>query len=316
MLIEEVKNKKRNYSEERDILMNFAKILKPYVSLKNIQSKLEQNGFNGVYILGSDIFHTIDEKKNTAGIYIPEEKIIIIDKESYSKDKSIGIHEMGHAFLNGENSKEIIIDHNSVLYGNGLEEGAMAIIQDSTNLKNIDECNNNIYPLHTTIFHQLNTLYKYSNVRKYENLLIHLFNEPKSFIPLIKDIYEDIFMSRFSKSDNELAIRSAFLMMSGTDALVEYSDIELYTFLNYVNSIYLKLLDDKVKTEEKNNKFFINSNYLEKTKEEKYLFAIFDCDNAYFNRLISYLNSLLLEISRRLENFDNDNVKSKVLLPR
>ena len=34
MLIEEVKNKKRNYSEERDILMNFAKILKPYVSLK------------------------------------------------------------------------------------------------------------------------------------------------------------------------------------------------------------------------------------------------------------------------------------------
>lgn len=70
MLIEEVKNKKRNYSEERDILMNFAKILKPYVSLKNIQSKLEQNGFNGVYILGSDIFHTIDEKKNTAGIYI------------------------------------------------------------------------------------------------------------------------------------------------------------------------------------------------------------------------------------------------------
>ena len=293
MLIEEVKNKKRNYSEERDILMNFAKILKPYVSLKNIQSKLEQNGFNGVYILGSDIFHTIDEKKNTAGIYIPEEKIIIIDKESYSKDKSIGIHEMGHAFLNGENSKEIIIDHNSVLYGNGLEEGAMVILQGSTNLKNIDECNNNIYPLHTAIFHQLNTLYKYSNVRKYENLLIHLFNEPKSFIPLIKDIYEDIFMSRFSKSDNEL-----------------------YTFLNYVNSIYLKLLDDKVKTEEKNNKFFINSNYLERTKEEKYLFAIFDCDNAYFNRLISYLNSLLLEISRRLENFDNDNVKSKVLLPR
>ena len=319
MLIKEItENQVRNYEEEKNILINFSNSLKPYISLKGIQKKLEQNGFNGVYILDSNLFHLIEKNLNVTGMYFHDEKIIIIDKESYIKDKSIGIHEMGYAFLDGKNYKEIIFDDNSIIYGIGLEEGAMAILQSNLNLKNMDKCNNNIYPLQTRIFKQLNILYKYSNFKEYENLLVHLFKEPKTFIPLIKNMYEDIYMSKLPNLNAELVTKSAFYMISGTDALLENNDNELYNFLSYINSIYLNIADEKIRNENKSD-IFMKPNSLQKTVIEKYLYAIFNSDMAYLKRLSSNLDIALSEVLERLDCFDVENLKDnkcKILLPR
>lgn len=315
MLIEEVLEiQKRNYILEKEILSKFSEVLKPYISLKNIQDKLEQTGFNGVYMLDSDLFRSITQNVDTLGLYTSKEKVIIIDKECYNRDKGIGIHEMGHAFLDNDSNKEIIIDDHHMIYGKGLGEGAMAILGTNLNIKKLDKIDYKLYPEQSMIFKQLNVLYNYSNIKEYENLLIHLFMKPKKFLSLIKDIYEDIYLNKLPSFDVNLAVKSAFAMVSSTDALLENNDDQLSIFLSYVNSLYLNIVN---KNEEIENKLFLTSKAFEKTSEEKIISAIFNSDISYMKRLELYLDILLSEISKRLEKFDNNvkNEKSKILLP-
>lgn len=82
MLIENVvKKNNRDYEEEKNILLEFSQILKPYISLESIQKKLETNGFKGVYILNDHLFKMVSSSENTLGIYSGENKAIILNRK-------------------------------------------------------------------------------------------------------------------------------------------------------------------------------------------------------------------------------------------
>lgn len=320
MQVEEIiKSQTRDYSEEKSIIEQFSSILKPYISLEKIKKRLEINGFNGVYILDKNLYNSIDRTQNTVGLYCHEEKVIIINKESYYLDKSIGIHEIGHAFLESENERKIEIDGVPILYGKGLEEGAMAILQSNKSIRNIQNINPSIYPFQSILFQQLNVLYKYSDVDGYENLLVHLFMNPKTFLSTIRDIYENIYINKLSQSNINLASKSAFAMVTGTDVLIDCSNPELYNWLNYINSLYLNVSDEQIRNGKKNDKLFLTSKDFAKTREEILFSAIFNLDIGYLERQTQNLNSALILINEILENIGNEkenNGRSKIILPR
>ena len=69
MLIEQiVKKQNRNYDVEKESLLGFSKFLNPYISIEDIQKRLEENGFKGVYM--TDEFDSIEGKSNVLGIDI------------------------------------------------------------------------------------------------------------------------------------------------------------------------------------------------------------------------------------------------------
>ena len=314
-----IENQTRNYAEEKNILLQFSNVLKPYISLETIERRLEINGFNGVYILDKDLFELLYQSPNTVGLYSHEDKVIVMNQENYNMDRRIGIHEMGHAFLDSENERKIMIDEISILYGKGLEEGAMAILQSNPSMQNIHNINPQCYQFQSILFQQLNVLYKYSNISEYENLLVHLFMNPKTFLPVIRDVYENIYVSRLSTFKINLAAKSAFAMVTGTDALIDCADKQLYDFLNYMNSLYLNVADEKIRNGEKSNELFITSKDFAKTREELLLFGIFNSDIGYMERQELNLDTVLLLINERLETFDNKKIndgRSKIMLPR
>lgn len=304
MLVEQVvKKQKRNYNVENETLLSLSKFLNPYISLEDIKKRLKENNFNGVYII--DEFDSIEEEPNVLGVYSDNDKAIVLKKEEYYKDKTIGIHEMGHAFLNGRNIKNIIFDNKLIGYGYGLEEGAMAFLQYSSSIKDINEVNSKVYTFQCNLFKQLSVLYSYSKSKKYENLLIHLFMEPETFIPLISNIYEDIYTEKFKNSENSLSIKSAFNLIAGTDALLEYNDTDLYLLLSYINTIYLYMANKNAVNENSYKKIFINFDDIKMREEEIILLKIFNSDINYMKRLEIQLKATLCVISNLLDNFDN-----------
>lgn len=315
MLVEQVvKKQKRNYNVEKELLLNLAKFLNPYISLEDIKKRLKKNGFKGVYIV--DEFDSVETQPNVLGIYSDNDKAIVLKREEYNKDKTIGTHEMGHAFLNGRNIKNIIFDNRLIGYGYGLEEGAMAFLQYSSSIKDINEVNSKVYAFQCNLFKQLSVLYSYSKSKKYENLLIHLFMEPETFIPLISNIYEDIYTEKFKNSENSLSIKSAFNLISGTDALLEYNDTDLYLLLSYINTIYLYMANKNADKENSYKKIFINFDDIKMREEEIILLKIFNSDINYMKRLEIQLKATLCVISNLLDNFDNkktNDVNNKIL---
>lgn len=315
MLVEQVvKKQKRNYNVEKESLLNLAKFLNPYISLEDIKKRLKKNGFKGVYIV--DEFDSVETQPNVLGIYSDNDKAIVLKREEYNKDKTIGTHEMGHAFLNGRNIKNIIFDNRLIGYGYGLEEGAMAFLQYSSSIKDINEVNSKVYAFQCNLFKQLSVLYSYSKSKKYENLLIHLFMEPETFIPLISNIYEDIYTEKFKNSENSLSIKSAFNLIAGTDALLEYNDTDLYLLLSYINTIYLYMANKNAVNENSYKKIFINFDDIKMREEEIILLKIFNSDINYMKRLEIQLKATLCVISNLLDNFDNkktNDVNNKIL---
>lgn len=318
MLVEQIVEKqRRNYNVERESLLNLSKFLNPYISLEDILKRLKENGFKGVYTI--DEFDSVEEQPNVLGIYSNNDKAIVLKKEEYDKDKTIGIHEMGHAFLNGRNIKNIILDNRSIDYGYGLEEGAMAFLQYSSSIKDINGINSKFYQFQCNLFKQLNILYSYSKSKKYENLLIHLFMEPETFIPLISNIYEDIYTEKFKNPEKSLVIKAAFNLIAGTDALIEYNDTDLYVLLSYINTIYLYMANTNAENENSYKNIFINFDDIKMRKEEIIFLKIFNSDINYMKRLETQLKAVLCVISNLLDSFDNkktNDVNNKILSKR
>lgn len=315
MLEDILKGKTRNYKEEKKILEKFLLRVKPYISQKRITDRLEQNGFNGIYILNDEDFSKLVDNSNVSGIYCPDEKIIILSEIGYYNDINIGVHEMGHAYLNGESKRKITIDNDNIIYGKGLEEGAISLLQSNCRINKIDKTSNIVYPFQSILFKQLNALYINSDIQEYDNLLIHLFMNPQSFIPLIRDIYSDIYLKELHNLNIKLAEKTAFKIISGSDALLDICDTQLFLYLSFFNSLFFNISNNGIINNCKDNDLFISSPYFEKTNEEKLFSCLFN-DSLYMERMEEYLNKMLLIISDRLEKIDNDKSKSKILLPR
>ena len=307
MKFEEVlKKDERNYKIEKEILTNFSNILRSSISINNIQDTLEKNGFNGVYILEPERILLLGQKVDFIGLYDKISKVIILNKNEYLNDNKVGVHEMGHAYLDGRSESNIIYCDRELSYGKGLEEGAVTLLSCASNVKEIDKVDPFVYAYQTRLFQQLDVLYKYSEFKNYDNLLIHLFVEPKRFIPLIKDIYENLYKKSYLDYDRSIILTSAFAMIVGNDLLIDCDDREVYKLLNYINAIYLSVVDKDVRMGIKNNSLFLNVNHFKETTEEIFLEKIFGFSDGFFQRQLSNLNSTMVLLNERLEQYDEE----------
>lgn len=307
-----IKQNFRNYEEEKKVLENFKFLFKGIISSKHIDNTLKDNGFNGMYIVNNDIFSQLTSNKNTMGFYNLEHQIIILNEVFYKRYEFIGLHELGHAYLNGRILKELNIDNEKISYGYGIEEGAVSLLMSLNNIKDLDKCNSMFYKCQSKFFQQINVLYKHSDVRSYENLLIHLFKEPTTFISLIEDIYVSLIKHKF---DSYYGTRSAYYLIEIADLLTNLGqESNLYNFISNINSLYLAVSDDDIKIGKKENSLFSISNCFRMTMEEKLFYALFHTDRSYYERQIFYLEQLLFEIQEYLEDNIDDKKMSKNLM--
>lgn len=315
---------KRNYAEEKEILTNFSNVLKSYISHGEITKTLEDNEFNGVYILNDSEYKEVG-RNNSVGFYSIDSRIIVLNAEHYYNNKKIGIHEIGHAFLNGRNRSVINIDNHDIIYGVGLEEGAMSLLMCTNDIKNIFKGDTNVYVQESKIFHQLNTLYGYSNVKEYPNLLIHMLKEPESFITLIRNIYVDIYKSKYENVSSYLLDRSAYDVLVGTDIITEEDRKNCNSIIvavNFINRLYLSLADENVRDGYLENPYFIKTNSFNKTPEEIFLSILFDSVFSYAERMERKLEALLDFVHMQFETIgdkeyeEKDALKCKTLLLR
>lgn len=318
MEIKEVKEKyKRNLKVEKELLKSFLSILSKEFTPNEVKQRLEENGFDGVYVIEPSLLDELmsDEINNGntfLAFYEGETNSIFIKKGALEKYPSAGIHEMGHAYLNSRNIKSIHIDGHEYSYGNGIEEGAMTILMNSKDITRLGRVKDNIYPVQSTIFKELNTLYKYTDCVEYKNLLIHLLKKPEEFNLLIKRIYGDI----LKEAKSQLIYRCAFDLISATDIVTNCKPTkDMIVTLKYINALYLNVADENVRLGKKNVNNFIQHETYNLTKEESVVKAIFGVEDMYIERMIDLLDNLLSHLENECE-FYVDDENSKILLLR
>lgn len=302
-----LKKEERSYKVEKEILTNFSKILKSDISLNNIQDTLDKNGFNGVYILKPDKFSFIPHLGDSIGLYDKIAKVIILNENEYLIDKKVGVHEMGHAYLDGRCESQIIYGTKELSYGKGLEEGAVTLLSCTSDIRRINNIDPFVYAYQSRLFQQLDVLYKYSELRKYDNLLIHLFKEPETFIPLIKNIYENLCKINCAEYEYLTILRSAFAMIEGADLLIDCDDKNIYSLLNCINAIYLNISDSKIRMGQKNNPLFVNAEQFKQTREDIFLEKLFNVKDGYYNRQFTNLNSSIVLLNEKFEQYDEES---------
>lgn len=306
----------RDRNVEKEILAGFSNILRNHFTREEIEKTLLENGFNGVYLLDEEQIESLNdlldeddkqiilsELRDLFGTYYLNEKIIIMNKNEYLNNKEIGIHEMGHAFLDSRNEAIIQINSSKIRYGIGLEEGAVTSLMVTDDIEDISNYSPNVYPDQTIFFQQLNALYQYTTLKKYPNLLIHMFKEPEKFMVLVREIYTDIYEQNYETMDNSVITKSAFDIVVGTDMLTTDNSLSLEGFklMHAINTIYLHMADKDIRNKNKRNTLFKNFKELEKTNEEILLGKIFGDDGGYMERLSNLLEDLVLSFQADVE---------------
>jgi len=286
--------------------------------MKEIKDTLEKNKFNGVYMLDSKLFSLFRSSNDTLGFYRIPENVIVVCEDSYIP--KIGIHEMGHAFLNVRNQRKIFIDDYKLRYGIGLEEGAMTILMETNNIRFMYDKFTDLYRQQVILFQQLNVLYGYSKLKQYPNLLIHLLKKPEEFLALIKNIYIDIFKTNYSLVDESLITRSAFEIIQGADLFAKKLKPRSESFQNYMflNAMYLAIADRDIRDGVKTNNLFIIPEEVLKTNPQKLLCCIFGDETGYMKQQVELLELLLMLIQEELEAYTlgNEEDDKKIILTR
>ena len=307
---------KRDRNAEKEILDKFSDILKKHFTREEIEQTLLENGFNGVYLLDEKQIETLnelldedeknqllDELSKLYGQYHTEQKVIIMHKDAYMSNKTIGIHEMGHAFLDSKNEAIIEVNGTKIRYGIGLEEGAVTSLMVTDDIANITNYTPDVYPEQTILFQQLNVLYGYSRLKKYPNLLIHMFKEPENFMVLIREIYTDIYEQNYETMDIPVITKSAFDIIVGADTLINDNEQneKLMKTMQGINSVYLYMADEKIRCGKRKNALFLPFRELQKTSEEILLETIFGDESSYMERISNLLEDLVIGFQDTIE---------------
>lgn len=289
-----IESKKRLYELEKEMILDFSNSVKSQFDLKQVKDTLDSNGFSGVYVLSDSEYLDFTQKDNSAGRYNTEEKVIVLP-ESSCNNKNTRIHEIGHAFLGSRNTSSIVFDERPLFYGLGLEEGAVTLLANTSNIEDISQINYQTYPKQSLLFQQLNELYKNSDLRKYSNILIHLFKEPKDFNNLIREIYDNIFKSEYGEFDSYMSMKSAFSLIQGTDLLTIRSELcgDMFNNLKLLNLLYFYIADKDIRRGKTNNEVFVPFEPFNFTSEEKLLSLLFGTDPMYILKMVQKLDILL-----------------------
>lgn len=293
---------KRNYDIEKEAINDMARILRPYITKKEITKVLEENGFAGFYIIKEELFNDHFKEDTESGLYDTIYKAAIMNEKQAAIDPTIKLHELFHACLDAKNIKKILSDGVETNFGVGFEEGAASIIHSINNYKDIDKAKPTCYVFQSRLFQQLNVLYNYTKIKEYPNLLISMMKKPEQFLPLIRDIYSDLLEDKIECTDKLLFGKSAHHMVCIADILTEkkYLDRRLYDFANFLNSLYLTIADFEIYRGKKTNKLFsIPDVYLAKPGLD-FLLQLFDIDKYYCGYRLEYLKSLLCQMETEI----------------
>lgn len=315
----------RNYDVEKSAIEQMAHILGPYISKKQINKILEENGFNGVYVLSNDIYNSVTDELMTMGYYDRPNKVVIMNEDDYFKDSDIAIHELCHAYLDDKNIKTISIGSENLYFGKGLEEGAATILKLVSNLDDIDNVRSNHYSYQCCLFQQLNVLYRYSKINELPNLLVYLMKYPETFISLIRDVYYEILQTNKFDFNQVIVDRSAYCLIDIADTMIKpimkpTTEIDkllteitkkfyrnIYTIANYINSLYLIIADKDIYNGKKANPlFYVPKEYIVNSELEK-LFQLFRLNVE--EKQLQDLERLMFKYENITSDFEEDSQK-------
>ena len=264
---------KRDYKTEKALLESFKYILKGYVSSEEIDGKIGRNCENGIFLVEPEQFDKIIGETNARGFFDGVSKKIVINKAEFMKSPHIAMHELGHAFLKNKATTKIEIDDIKCKYGEGLEEGALAVFQCAKSMEDYS-FRTDAYIHQAICFCQLDELYK-KVIAEYPNLLIHLFKEKESLCVTTRKIFDEII-----KNDPSIIYDSAFAIVTSCDSMLKIGDLDLLNTYaganNYINASYYSLVDRNYRNGiyDKNSPFFDPKN-LRHVNYERLLKAIF-----------------------------------------
>lgn len=304
-----IENIDRNYKVEKNVINEIGNVLSPFINEKDIKKVLEDNGFNGIYIIPEHLYNKVTDNMNADGFYSVIFKTIIIKEKQYFKNKEIVKHELCHAYLDNKIVRKLYLEGTVNFYGSGIEEGIASVFQSVNSYKNIGSVKPQAYNLQASLFQQLNHLYNYTSFNEYPNLLIHLLKEPEYFLTLIKDIYYEILQKNIGEFDKNLPGRSALRLITGADLYIEKKpDRLLYDFIHSMNSLYLTIADeDFLRGESANNLFKISPRFI-CSAEKLLIYKIFGSMNKIREEQLSNLNFLHFTIDHLLSQVENSNI--------
>ena len=306
----------RNINVEKNSIDKMYHSLRPHISKKQITKTLEDNGFNGFYVVPDSTYKSVTDNLMSAGYYNIPNKVVIINEDDYIKLPAIGIHELCHAYLDDKNVKHMEIDGQDLSLGKGLEEGAASILQTINSVSDINKVNPISYQLQSNLFQQLNVLYKYSKIKDTPNLLIFLLKHPEQFLSLIKDIYCDILGSQCCDFDKFIPCRCAHRLITLTDILTEQKSVDknIYYLANCINSLYLTIADSNIRDGKNVNPLFCVPNEFLINSETRLLLCLFGMSVG--EKVLSNVDLLLAKIDRTIENIEetkSQNSKTLIL---
>jgi len=311
MLKEVLNGKVRNHEIEKIAIEQFLIKTNGCVNRFELEETLKKNCYNGMYLLSSNEFHLVEPKTSICGLYESDYNVIILDEEEYNDENDIAVHELVHAYLNKGINKTITIDHNTVEYGYGLEEGVASIMEKIETIDDIDNCITTSYPYQANLLKQLNILYGYNKNKKYSNLLQHILKEPDTFLHLIPEIYENILRNTLGNDSgvSSMSLRSAFAIVSMTDIMITNDEADsrrLYQLCSAINTIYLALADQKMRDGDSTHFLFPDLNQIVKTREQRLLNLIFNNEMGYFEDINKRLTALLAMSVTEIEHIENN----------
>lgn len=309
-----LKKYSRNLEVEQYAKEEFLKKTTGFINGEDISRVMRLNKYNGLYLFEPEDFYATEDKEYVSGLYNHDSRVIILNKEDFNKWNDIAVHEYVHAFLNRRNQKRVKMYGIEADYGMGLEEGAASIIQKVDSIKDIDNCEVDSYVIQSFILKQLNTLYEYSDYKKYPNLIHHLLREPKDFLRAIAGTYESIFIKVFGNNSEtlDLSFRCAYLNVSVTDAMTDDETIDYGNFCSLAstcNSICLALADEDARDGRIQNELFPQLSKVMKTPEERLLTRIFDNEGSYFENQKETLKKILILCLEEMERIKTDSKK-------
>jgi len=310
-VIEVMEKVNRNYRIEKDTITEMANILNPFITEEDIIKTLETNGFKGVYIIPKELFALVIDDLNTGAFFSIVDKVVFAEEDAYLKDPTIIKHELCHAYLNHRIYRKLNIDGTRIIYGQGIEEGICSVFQTINNLKDINNVRPTVYYFQSRLFQQLNTLYNYTNVNEYPNLLIHALKDPKNFLTLIRNIYFDILKENISSFDSFAAERSAHHLLTTADMFVNLPNLDstLYDLTHIMNSLYLTIADaDIYNGKKKTDLFYIPDSYIFKP-EINLLFKLLGIDYEHEKRWLRNLDLIHMKIEDTFCSAEEQNYK-------
>ena len=230
-------------------------ILNGEVTHKQMEIILQKNRFEGLFIVDSAIFEDNFGEK-IEGVYL--DKYVFIS-EKYRDKYDVVCHEMVHALI-GNKIKPLGGLEETTSIAKGLEEGIASVVSRGIDKKDTSHQYDRI------LVKQLNKLYKYCDNKKYSNLVVHAILEPKTIVPLVRDIYLDILKKIMgnTKETHDLAYKSAYNFLVISDELKENKDHNMLILMSKINFLYYALSDRNVlygEKLEKNKTMFLIDKY-------------------------------------------------------